>query len=470
MAVNKNITMKQYTGTDYDTLYPTTTIQQVQGLSDELNSNELPVGTIMESTDPNFPKKMKGTWLPCDGSVIDKTKYPELSSVMQPFYIPTIHDKYFNTEYVTYQYKPEYMTPYYFSGKYFRFFNKGTKIQYSNYIDKEYKVFDVGLDSYTCVSIKEVNGKLVILTLTHFIVINADLSYNIVSINFDNTTFNSFVCDFCIGNTYIILTLRDSVSNSHAFIINYFYIPIFNFSSVSSVNATYIAQDYNQDVYRASSVFWHDNKFIFILNQLNRGTYAVSFNEADISSKSNFASNTYLKRDQSNYITNYTYFIKLGDYVLLVADYYYIFKIEYFTLNECESTSYLLSYAPYSQVNYNPYNMSSVYVDDSQNYNIYLCCSVKQGGNEIIVMKFDTSNLSLTSTELLEITAEKLGVGSISEGACVGVYNVNNNMVYGIRIFDSNVSIYYYSDSYQTIKIPNITVDNAYAFIKASLN
>lgn len=78
MAIEKNITMRQYNGTDYDTLYPATTVKQVQGLSDELNSNELPVGTIMESTNPNFPNKMKGTWLPCDGSAIDKTKYPEL--------------------------------------------------------------------------------------------------------------------------------------------------------------------------------------------------------------------------------------------------------------------------------------------------------------------------------------------------------------------------------------------------------
>ena len=81
MVVNKNITMKQYNGTDYDTLYPATTIKQVQGLSDELNSNELPVGTIMRSSDTNFPSKMKGTWLPCNGTVIDKTKYPELSSI-----------------------------------------------------------------------------------------------------------------------------------------------------------------------------------------------------------------------------------------------------------------------------------------------------------------------------------------------------------------------------------------------------
>lgn len=45
---------------------------------DKLEDTMYPVGSIVQSTDPDFPKKMKGTWLPCDGSVIDKTKYPEL--------------------------------------------------------------------------------------------------------------------------------------------------------------------------------------------------------------------------------------------------------------------------------------------------------------------------------------------------------------------------------------------------------
>ena len=82
MATNKNITMKQYNGTDYDTVYPATTIKQVQGLSDELNSNELPVGTIMDSVDTNFPSKMKGTWFPCDGKEVDINAYPDLANII----------------------------------------------------------------------------------------------------------------------------------------------------------------------------------------------------------------------------------------------------------------------------------------------------------------------------------------------------------------------------------------------------
>lgn len=37
MATNKNITMRQYNGTDYDTLYPKTTLNQVEGASTQLN-------------------------------------------------------------------------------------------------------------------------------------------------------------------------------------------------------------------------------------------------------------------------------------------------------------------------------------------------------------------------------------------------------------------------------------------------
>ena len=81
MATNKNITMKQYNGTSYDTVYPTTTIKQVQGLSDELNSNELPVATIMDSVETE-PGKMKGTWLPCDGREVNKMRYPDLANIL----------------------------------------------------------------------------------------------------------------------------------------------------------------------------------------------------------------------------------------------------------------------------------------------------------------------------------------------------------------------------------------------------
>ena len=53
---------------------------------DKLEDTMYPVGTIMESTDPNFPSKMKGTWLPCDGRAIDKAKYPELCKVLPNYF------------------------------------------------------------------------------------------------------------------------------------------------------------------------------------------------------------------------------------------------------------------------------------------------------------------------------------------------------------------------------------------------
>ena len=45
MSTNKNITMKQYNGTDYDTLYPKTTASQVIGLED-ISSVKVFTGTI----------------------------------------------------------------------------------------------------------------------------------------------------------------------------------------------------------------------------------------------------------------------------------------------------------------------------------------------------------------------------------------------------------------------------------------
>lgn len=45
MSTNKNITMHQYNGTDYDTLYPKTTASQVIGLED-ISSVKVFTGTI----------------------------------------------------------------------------------------------------------------------------------------------------------------------------------------------------------------------------------------------------------------------------------------------------------------------------------------------------------------------------------------------------------------------------------------
>lgn len=45
MATNKNITMRQYNGTDYDTLYPKTIASQVEGLED-ISTTKVFTGTI----------------------------------------------------------------------------------------------------------------------------------------------------------------------------------------------------------------------------------------------------------------------------------------------------------------------------------------------------------------------------------------------------------------------------------------
>ena len=52
MSTNKNITMKQYNGIDYDTLYPKTTASQVIGLED-ISSVKVFTGTIGTSWTEN---------------------------------------------------------------------------------------------------------------------------------------------------------------------------------------------------------------------------------------------------------------------------------------------------------------------------------------------------------------------------------------------------------------------------------
>ena len=104
MATNKNITMKQFNGTDYDTLYPKTVASQVDGvyskketLSDGtktaygLDSKAVPddvfakiptffepVGTIKTTVRTDLGDK----WLLCNGANVDPATYPELCEVL----------------------------------------------------------------------------------------------------------------------------------------------------------------------------------------------------------------------------------------------------------------------------------------------------------------------------------------------------------------------------------------------------
>lgn len=55
MATNKNITMKQFNGVDYDTLYPKTTVSQVEGA---YGKNE--VDAAIAAADPMGPWKYAG--------------------------------------------------------------------------------------------------------------------------------------------------------------------------------------------------------------------------------------------------------------------------------------------------------------------------------------------------------------------------------------------------------------------------
>lgn len=49
MATNKNITMKQYNGLDYDTLYPKTILSQVEGASAQLSQLQQNIGQLQEN-------------------------------------------------------------------------------------------------------------------------------------------------------------------------------------------------------------------------------------------------------------------------------------------------------------------------------------------------------------------------------------------------------------------------------------
>lgn len=71
MATNKNITMRQYNGTDYDTLYPKTIAAQVDDVYNKSETREyvnsvVPKGTIVlwRGTSATIPNG----WVLCDGS------------------------------------------------------------------------------------------------------------------------------------------------------------------------------------------------------------------------------------------------------------------------------------------------------------------------------------------------------------------------------------------------------------------
>ena len=58
MATNKNITMRQYNGVDYDTLYPKTIASQVEGLED-ISTTKVFTGTITTNWTENSATGVK---------------------------------------------------------------------------------------------------------------------------------------------------------------------------------------------------------------------------------------------------------------------------------------------------------------------------------------------------------------------------------------------------------------------------
>lgn len=100
MATEKNITMKQFNGTDYDTLYPKTKVEQVDGaytqqqiladstktmfglgtdaVPDDMWVDLVPVGGILWYAKNGIPNG----YLKCDGSAIRRTDYARLFSII----------------------------------------------------------------------------------------------------------------------------------------------------------------------------------------------------------------------------------------------------------------------------------------------------------------------------------------------------------------------------------------------------
>lgn len=102
MAVEKDITMKQFNGMDYDTLYPKTTIDQVNISQDINDYYSLPAGSTFDDVLKKIPDsvgniqysvktaaQMGDKYLPCDGSALDTAAYPELAALLKEKKYPT---------------------------------------------------------------------------------------------------------------------------------------------------------------------------------------------------------------------------------------------------------------------------------------------------------------------------------------------------------------------------------------------
>ena len=418
-------------------------------------------------------------WLLCNGDTVDAGEYSALAKVIAPAVNITLDNELWEES------NPD-VTPYYWGGKYFRFCSTmGTnRITYSDTINGVYTAFNFGFSrQFSVRKIKEYQGKLCILLFTptdydapdvcNLLILNSDLTYRLIALNFDGIGRTpQGPIDFAFGTTQFVLI--DSYVSGYKLRFYYSAMPNLSTSTTVSMNYANINESY---AWYYKSVFYNANTQKFqILVYTDGTTRFLVVEETSLTGNNPTCKGTTALYQSSYYVqvTENSFAIEIDDYIVIFG-YSKTAVFSKDSINDSVNTSSSVIAISYmddsvSSQNYVPSNVCGVMVMDGQNgVEVYTTTGDQ---NSMYVRKYTVSNEGIvTKDDIFKAGKTEFEASQIWPTNSIGLFKLNEYYAFCIMKKGTDASAvskyqwyYGYVDS---ISLPTISIDGAYAYIKA---
>ena len=431
----------------------------------KLSDSPMKVGDIKATVRTDLGDK----WLLCNGESAPAVQYPDLADLLGSGFNPDFSNMY--------QESDSSLTPYFWGGKYFLFSPvSGTGgIKYANTINGAYSTFNFGFSgSFSVKKVKEYQGKLCILLFTsgntsRLLVLNSDLTYRLILLDFSSASRTpDGPKDFAFGTDYFVM-LDTYVSGYY---LRYYVGAMPNLTSNSTVTMTYKNISESYPWYYNYVLYNEARRKFYIFVYYNSTTRAMAIDEDSIAS----ASPTYespdlrYKSGSTQEVSDWSFCLEVGDYAVIFGG--TCTAVYSFDQLSSESSAVATSYISLSALSYNyaPQNAGNIMMKQHDNvYDIYIMSCNNNSSYDYVHKVAVTSSGTISIEQIWEITPSDLGWTQLGSSYAAGIFSVGDYYamcLYNNSSSDSNRYKLFFGYK-ESVKLPTITVNSAYAYIKA---